>query len=427
MRKLFVFMIAAGLVVGGSIGATQLETKKETEDAAVKNVILMIPDGFSSSQAAAYRWFKGENSIMDMHLVGMMKTYSANTAVTDSAAAGTAMATGEKTNNGMISMSPNGKEFKTILEESKENGKAAGLVVTSAITHATPAAFGSHVASRSDQEKIAPQLIEQDIDVLFGGGARYFSESMMKGAAGKGYTIIKSRDALKKSGEMDKVIGLFTEEALATALERSRKNQPSLAEMTSSAIEILTQNKDGFFLMVEGSQIDWAGHANDAAWSMHEIKDFEGAVKAALNFAEQDKQTLVVIAGDHETGGMTVGSNDQYDVNMDVIRNVIATGDKMAEELSNDRSNAREVVEKNTTLKITDKQEQLIKEATEENLPMTINRIISDKALIGWTTSVHTGVDVPVYAYGPKYEKFAGLINNTDIAHKLAEAMDFNL
>ncbi|TFD98304.1 alkaline phosphatase [Jeotgalibacillus sp. R-1-5s-1] len=425
-KKATSITMASALLLGSAVYMNdQAEANNGKGKGAKKdqNVILLIPDGYSASQATAYRWFKGEESVMDEHLVGMMKTHSADTEVTDSAAAGTAMATGEKTNNGMISVTPDGEEIETVLEKAEANGKSTGLVATSTITHATPAVFGSHVASRNDEDSIAPQLLENDVDVLYGGGAKYFTDEMMEQAEEMGYSFAeKAADLEGVSGE-EKVLGLFADDAMATSLDREGTEQPSLAEMTSSAIDVLDQNKDGFFLMVEGSQIDWAGHAHDIGWSMNDTKDFEDAVKEALEFAKKDKNTTVIIAGDHETGGMSVGDQDLYDTNLEFVRGITATGDMMAEMLNEDRSNAAEVVEEHTGLVLTEEQVAEIQSAEEDRVAITINQFVSEEALIGWTTEAHTGVDVPVYAFGPGKDEFAGLLDNTDIAKNIEEVL----
>ncbi|WP_316252498.1 alkaline phosphatase [Bacillus aquiflavi] len=338
-KKLLLLTIVSSLIIGiflvDTLPSSPANAKTDYHNGKVKNVIFMIPDGFSSSYATNYRWYKGEESVMDSMLVGMMKTHSANSEVTDSAAAGTAMATGEKTNNGMISISPDGKELYTILEAAEDKGKATGLVATSTITHATPAVFASHVASRSNEEEIAPQLIENDVDVLLGGGKKFFSESLLEKAQKDGYKLVENRDKLAnvQKTETDKLIGLFADNGMAPELDRDETDEPSLAEMTRKAIEVLQNNKNGFFLMVEGSQIDWAGHAHDPAWAMKDVEAFEKALQEAIHFAEMDQNTLVIVAGDHDTGGMSVGGYGKSSANIDILRNVTATGDFMASEL----------------------------------------------------------------------------------------------
>lgn len=405
----------------------------------VENVIFMIPDGFNADYATNYRWYKGEDAVWDEHLKGMFKTYSANSRITDSAAAGTAMATGVKTNNGVVSFTSEGNQAETILEASENEGKSTGLVATSTITHATPAVFASHVDSRKKEDEIAKQMIENDVDVLLGGGKEYFASKadggkqdtdLIEEAEELGYEFIETRDELLEVENIDidgddKVLGLFSDQALAPELHRAETEQPSLAEMTEISIDLLSQDKDGFFLMVEGSQIDWAGHANDPVWAMKDVEAFEEAVEVALNFAEEDGKTLVVVAGDHETGGMTVGRGGSSTVEPEKLKDITATGDYMAKEINKDRSNVKEVVEKHTGFAMTESEVETIQSA--DKVADAINSFVSKKASIGWTSGGHTGVDIPVYAYGPQSYKFVGLLENTDLPKIMAEAMKLEL
>jgi alkaline phosphatase len=423
-KKAMIIAIAGSFTVGSFTGITSLqsaEAKIPQANKKVENIIFMIPDGYSSSYATNYRLFKGEESVMDSHLVGMHRTYSANSEVTDSAAAGTAMATGTKTNNGVISIDPAGNKLETILQAAEKSGKSSGLVATSTITHATPAVFGSHVETRANEKDIAPQLLQSDVDVILGGGKKYFSDDLLNKAKQDGYEIVSEKQSLTNVKKTDKLIGLFAEDSLSPELDRETTNEPSLQEMTSAAIDVLSNDKDGFFLMVEGSQIDWAGHDNDAAWAMKDTEAFEKAVEAALDFAKKDKKTLVVIAGDHDTGGMSVGGYGGSGANLEILKNVTATGDFMASQLNKERSNIQEIGLKYTGITLSGTEVNQIKQAS--NPAFQINSIISKRALVGWTHTGHTGTDIPVYAYGPQAHKFAGLIENTDFPQLMAEAM----
>ncbi|QUW22942.1 alkaline phosphatase [Sporosarcina sp. Marseille-Q4063] len=423
-KKSLIFAIAGSLIVGSFAGNASLQTagaENPQSNEKVENVIFMIPDGYSSAYATNYRLYKGEESIMDPHLVGMHRTYSANSEVTDSAAAGTAMATGTKTNNGVISMDPDGNKLETILQTAEKSGKSSGLVATSTITHATPAVFASHVESRANEDDIAPQLLQNDVDVILGGGKKYFSDDLLNEAKQDGYEIVSDAQSLNNIDKTNKLIGLFAEDSLSPELDRETTDEPSLKEMTSAAIDVLSNDKDGFFLMVEGSQIDWAGHANDAAWVMKDAEAFEEAVEAALDFAKKDKKTLVVIAGDHDTGGMSVGGYDGFGANLEILKYVTATGDFMASQINEEQSNIQEVIFHYTGISLTEAKINRIKQANEP--AFEINSIISEQALVGWTHTGHTGTDVPVYAYGPQAHKFAGLIENTDFPQLMAEAM----
>lgn len=436
-------MLSSGLVLSGlslgSVDAAKPEhavNNSKGNNKKVENVIYMIPDGFSTDYASNYRNYKGEHAIWDEHLKGMFTTYAANSDITDSAAAGTAMATGEKTDNGVIGLDPEGNELQTVLEASQEEGKASGLVATSTITHATPASFASHVESRNNETEIARQMLANEVDVILGGGKNNFlpiSEggnqqelNLIEQAEEQGYKfvetrseLLENRDIALKSGE--KILGLFANDALAPELHRYDTEEPSLADMTEVAIDILEENNKGFFLVVEGSQIDWAGHDNDAGYAMSEVAAFEAAVEEAIDFAEEDGKTLVVVAGDHDTGGMTTGSKGSMDLNASLLRDVTATGDYMAAQLNEDRSNVSEVLKTYTGFDLTEEEIQAIQDAN--NALLAINEVVSDRANIGWTSTNHTGADIPVYAYGPQSEKFVGFLDNTDLPKIIGKAM----
>ncbi|WP_353049570.1 alkaline phosphatase [Paenibacillus sp. ISL-20] len=397
-----------------------------------KNVIFMIPDGFSPAYAANYRLYKGEPSVMDSMIVGMVRTYSADSALTDSAAAATALATGYKTNNGMIGRTPDGIERKTILEAAREQGKATGIVATSSITDATPAAFSSHVFSRKDESDIAQQQL-QNADVLLGGGRAFFlpetmggkqsSRNLLEEAKQRGYRVVENRTQLELA-RGNQILGLFADGDMAPELDREHTNEPSLKEMTGKAIDILRGDKGGFFLLVEGSQIDSAGHYNDAAWAMKDTESFEEAVELARKFAEEDGNTLVVVVGDHDTGGMSVGGYDQTDANLEVLRQVQASGLYMTKELKKDRSNVKQVLKDYAGIDVTAEEETAIINAADAM--QAINHVISKRSLVGWNTYLHTGVDVPLYAFGPGSELFRGLHNNTDLPHLVARIMNID-
>ncbi|WP_413375970.1 alkaline phosphatase [Alkalihalobacillus sp. 1P02AB] len=434
----FLVILVTGFLFFQHAGAEEVANVKKSSGEEVENVIFMIPDGFSTGYATNYRIYKGKETIFDKILVGMMKTYSEDNWVTDSAAAGTAMETGVKTNNGMISVTPDGEELTTILEVANEAGKSTGLVATSTVTHATPAVFASHVESRGSEADIALQMIEK-VDVLLGGGKNNFlpeteggnqpERHVIEEAMMKGFQFVETRDELLTiRGDHQQLLGLFATEAMAPELERNQTtNEPSLAEMTEAAIQTLSKEGNGFFLMVEGSQIDWAGHAHDAAWAMTETEAFEAAVQKAVEFAEQDGNTLIVIAGDHETGGMTVGGYDEYLANIDVLHDVKATGNYIASQLNEKRSNAHNVLAHYANTELTKEEEERIMEASDDVLVLAINEIISERAYVGWSTTAHTGVDVPLYAYGPSSHLFRGVLNNTDIPKRIAEAMKLEL
>ncbi len=402
----------------------------------VENVIYFIPDGYSAGYNVNYRHYKEDlGPVWDDFLTGMMTTHSKDNRITDSAAAGTAMATGVKTNNGFVSQTPDEENLETILEAADQAGKSTGLVATSTISHATPAVFASHVNSRNNQEEIARQYIDEGVvDVFLGGGLEYFlpeseggrqeERHLVNEAIDQGYQFVENREELLEIEE-GTILGLFADDAMKPELHREGTGQPSMAEMTSSAIDVLSQNDDGFFLMVEGSQIDWAGHANDAAWAMSDTAAFEEAVIDALEFADQDGETLIVIAGDHDTGGMTLGGYNSKGSDVEILHDVTATGDYMAGQLNSDRSNVTDVVEEYAAITLTNEEAQSIQQS--DNPSLAINQTISDYAGVGWSTTSHTGIEVPIYAYGPGSDHFRGLIDNTDVPQTMAALLQLLL
>jgi alkaline phosphatase len=278
-----------------------------------KNIVLMVGDGMGSSHLTAGRVVSGSLSIERLNVGGMVATHSSDKLVTDSAAAATAMATGKKTNNGMLSQSPDGKPFKTLFEYAKENKKSRGVAVTCSVTHATPAAFAAHVASRKMAPEIAKQMAEAELEVMFGGGLGYFMPKGMKDSKRKDERNLI--DLLAKRGEVvvqEKHFSGLAEDKPASALiaidhpASSEKRELPLSVMTAKALSILSSDKDGFVLVVEGSQIDWRAHANDEEGVIRETIEFDKAVGVVMDFASKNGETLVVVTADHETGAMSL-------------------------------------------------------------------------------------------------------------------------
>lgn len=274
------------------------------------NIILFIGDGMGVAHVTAGKTVNGTLNLEQFKTMGLLTTHSYDEYITDSAAAATALATGFKTYNGAIAVSPQKKSLKTVLEYAEEQGKSTGLVATSSITHATPACFAAHVDQRSKQDVIAEHLIQSGVDVLFGGGMGYFlpashtnskrvDEKNLMTQLEQDYTVIRTPAEFKKLGTLPRAVGLFAIDELPPV----ENQEISLAEMTQKAIDILSKNENGFFLMVEGSQIDWGGHDNDSDYIIREMIDFDTAVGVGLAFAKKRKDTLVLATADHETGG----------------------------------------------------------------------------------------------------------------------------
>ncbi len=270
------------------------------ENPVPKNIILFIGDGMGVAQVTAAKVVKGKLEMERCPVAGLCTTWSTSSLVTDSAAAATALATGVKTRNGMLGLTPNEMPLKNVIEYAEGKGKSTGVAVTCALTHATPAGFIVHVPGRKMDSEIAQQIAASDVDVIFGGGLSHFENCLPE--LQKKMPVALTTEEFRNLGTPEKAAALLYPVHPPYAAER----EVSLKELTQKAIEILSQDKDGFFLMVEGSQIDWAAHKNDSTNMIPEVVDFDDAVGIGLNFAENNGETLVIITADHETGGFAL-------------------------------------------------------------------------------------------------------------------------
>jgi len=352
-----------------------------------KNIILLISDGMSLTQVSTYRLLKGgpnERIAVDKFPVsGIVLTHSENAIVTDSASSATAFSTGRKTNNGALGLDEDNKILENFTEIIDRYGYVSSLISTSEITHATPAAYASHVDLRWKTDEISLQMMESKVMTILGGGRHFFLPEDLGGKRSDGLNLLEqmesSRMVMTEKKELDsfdhsdlgKVVGLFADEALRDK-EKPENHvfEPSSSEMLNFAInrsEKFNENGcKGFFIMLEGSQVDWAGHANDLNYLKREMQDFDEAVELALDYAIQNPDTLVIATADHETGGLLIESSSPTDYTAPEVKFSFNTG-------------------------------------------------------IGYGS--HTGVPVPVYAYGPGSENFTGTLDNTDIFYAMLEAV----
>ncbi len=382
MRKVII-LLAALLVSTGAWARTP------------KYIILLIGDGMGLPQIALTEAASGQElSFCNMPYVGLATTFCADNEITDSAAAGTALATGSKTSFNTIGMTPDRKTpMTTIAERARDRGMKVGIVTSVSIDHATPAAFYAHVQDRNMYENIGNQLLDSGFDYFGGGSLRWNKRTTLTNAAdferaatARGYTFADTREELAEAhGKVIATIemlgsGGYTggESALPYAVDRPMldvENRTSLADFARRGFEIL-DNKDGFFMMIEGGNIDWAAHANDARRLIYEVVDFSDAVAAALEFyAAHPDETLIVVTADHETGGLTMGRRDR-DYESDF--GLLMTADTSVE-----------------------KQE------------------LYKRAGIAWATGAHTALPVPVFAIGCGADQFTGYYDNTDIPEKI--------
>ncbi|BBI34120.1 alkaline phosphatase [Cohnella abietis] len=437
IKKVIPVALVSSLAIAAlSSGFTPAFAKgQQDKSPQIKNVIFLIGDGMGVSYTTAYRYMKDnpktplmEKTEFDKYLVGNQTTYpeDEHQNITDSASAATAMSAGVKTYNAAIAVDNDFSEVKTVLELAKEKGKSTGLVATSEITHATPAAYGAHDVNRKNMDAIADDYFDEKInkkhkiDVLLGGGLNNFvrkDRNLTNEFKKDGYSYVTNRaDLLKDTNKQ--ILGLFATGGMDKMIDRNDQT-PSLQEMTKAAIQRLSTNKNGFFLMVEGSQIDWAGHDNDIVAAMSEMSDFEKAFKEAIDFAKKDGHTLVVATADHSTGGLSVGTNGIYNFDVAPIKAAKRTPDYMAAQIVQG-AGVEETLKKYIDLQLTAEEVQSVKDAAVEKdltkIDNAIENIFNVRSFTGWTTGGHTGEDVPVYAFGPGKERFAGLLDNTDHA-----------
>lgn len=327
----------------------------EPKGKKVKNIIFMIGDGMGLEQiSAAWVCNGGKLNLDNFTNIGIQRTYSANKLVTDSAAAGTALATGHKTNNGMVAMTPDSVSVKSVAEEAMEKGKRAGAAVTCRVNDATPAVFFSHSATRKSQEDIVEQMANSGVYFLSGGGYKFWRDredgkDITAQVKAKGYTYVETKEDLM-AVEEGPVVALMDSHELKPALDRG----DILPASVEKALQLL-DNKNGFFLMVEGSCIDDGGHDNKAGHTMEEIFDFDRTIGLVLEWAAKDGETLVIVTGDHATGGMTLlsGSLDEK------------------------------------------------------------------KIRVNYSTTGHNGIALPVFAWGPHSEDFIGIYENTELSDRI--------
>ena len=423
----------------------------------VKNVILMIPDGTSIGVYSAARWYKIYNNMgdalhVDPYITGTVSTFSSNAPIGDSAPTTSCYMTGMPARSGNVSIYPVHdpdndlypvdstmayQPLATILEASKiEKNKATGLVVTCEFPHATPADCAAHHYNRGNYNALAPQMAYQNLDVMFGGGNRILTDDIKQHFQNKGTTLIQNdRNAMLNYNSENPVWALFNDRALPYDLDRDPEITPSLSEMTEKAIEILSKNENGFFLMVEGSQVDWAAHGNDPVGIITEYLAFDEAVGKAIEFAKQDGETAVVILSDHGNSGLTIGKAECKGYDKLTIEELFGEVSKYKltaagiekKLIDVGPENMKAEFKKHTDIDLTDdqlksllssrnyKEGNYMEIANSPNLTHNIVNIMNSKMCFGFTTGGHTGEEVLLAAYHPAGDVPMGHLKNTEI------------
>lgn len=423
-----------------------------------KNVILMIPDGTSLPMLSAARWFKvynndGDRLHLDPYMSGTVTTFSSNAPIGDSAPTTSCFMTGIPQQPGNISIYPLAdpendlfvtlnpdsayQPLVTILEAMKiEQNKAAGLVVTCEFPHATPADCASHHYNRSKYEYLAPQMAYNNLDVVFGGGNEFLTAELEAHLQNRGTTVFRDDKEGMLAYEGKKAWALFGEREMPYDLDRNPETTPSLAEMTEKALEVLSKNENGFFLMVEGSKVDWTAHANDAAGIIHEYLAFDEAVGRAIEFAKRDGNTTIVVVPDHGNSGFSIGKYDMKkpyprmtltDLFEDMAK-IKRTGEGLEKLLINLKpEEMNEVFVEYTGFELTEdeikklagsknyKVDDYMEVANSNNMNRNINQILNSRLPFGFTTGGHTGEEVFLGVYHPKGDILKGNVRNTEL------------
>ncbi|MEN7546951.1 alkaline phosphatase [Rapidithrix thailandica] len=371
-RILLVGMIFS-LLWGCQAPVQQAEEKQTPK--RPKNVIFLIGDGMGLSQVSSSFFYNDNKPNFErFNNIGFVKTSSSSHKITDSAAGATAYSAGVKSYNGAMGVGADTAAVTTILEIASEQGLSSGLVATSSITHATPGSFFSHVKSRQLHEEIAAYLPTSAVDFFAAGGLEFFS----KRKDGLNYYdsliengFIMDSTKLERPAELllDKKYGYLLADDGMPKMQEGRGD--FLPNATQMALDYLSQDEKGFFLMVEGSQIDWGGHANDAEYIIHEVIDFDKTIGKVLDFAEKDGNTLVVVTADHETGGFTLAGKKKVK-------------------------------------------------------PFGLKYDDYDDIDPSFSTGGHSATLIPVFAFGPGSDDFRGIYENTEVFHKALKAAQWS-
>lgn len=436
-------------------------TAQPTKPQGVKNVIYLIGDGMGI----------GETTMARQALVGSMErlnfekfpnvsvvtTFSADAKynnVTDSAAAGTALATGHKTLNQRIAVDENGVAWETLLEAAQREGKKVGIISTNTVYDATPAAFTAHDAARSSSAAIALQIATKGVDVILGGGADYFKPAKQNGRdlvaemKAQGYTYVTNKDELL-AAKGGKLLGLFTPGYMNYVLDRDDygSKEPTFPEMVKKALETMQNDPDGLFLMAEGARIDHAAHAADAGDMIEEVREFSEGIDVALEWAKTHPDTLIVVGADHETGDL--GVTEQIDWNY--LKSVTVSAEYIGLKFQKDanglptKDSIKSVMKEYAHIDMTDAQVDDLytritpggKYSASYKVGYEVGTYLAMRAGVAFintdqraqsvNTGGHTGNQLVFYATGAKSEGFNGILDNTDIAKKIAAAMGVTL
>lgn len=384
---------------------------------AQRRIILFIGDGVGASQWTAARIASPEPlAVSQFKVMGLVDTRASNSLITDSGAGATAYATGVRSYYLAIGVGPDSQPVETVLEAAKQKGWATGLVATSSVTHATPAAFASHVKSRASEFEIAKQMTALGPDVMLGAGTRFFSSRTRPDSQDLLDTLRLTHTVVTDAASFDavrdtavrKLVGLFGDTEMPHAAQRT----PTLPAMTKKALDIVSRDPDGFFLMVEGSQTDWRAHDNmPMPWIVDEILDFDAAIGVALDYQRRVPDVLILVVADHETGGLAIETATDSAV-------MVAAADSLGRAIRG-LINARELL----AAQAADSADSVIvrMQITAARLRTNARGARTERLFADYTTAGHTAQMVPLFASGPGAEAFGGMLDNYRVGQMLLE------
>lgn len=427
-----------------------------------KNIIFMVSDGMSSGtlgMADIYLNRKYGRSSNWMQLYkdnrvsrALMETASASSIVTDSAAGSSSWGGGVRVPNGSLNVGANGEKYLPILQKFKKSGKKVGCVTTVPITHATPAGFCVNQQSRGDQSEIAGQYLQLDFDVMMGGGDKYFSSDKRKDKTdmyanfiGKGWNVVKTRNEMLATDAAKPLLGVFADDALPFYLDRENdadltKNVPTLAEMAQKAIDQMKTHENGFALQIEAGKVDWGAHSNDIGALLYDQVGFDQAIKVAIDFAEKDGNTLVIITTDHGNSNPGIIYGKKANDNFDSIQKYLHTNEWILNNIHPDStvSQIREIIASGNGATISEAEAKVVMSFYSDINKKGENGLYNYKKLpfkafaemqkksnsVGWISMEHSGDHVELAAFGPGSELLKPFVKNTDLHYLMLQAAE---
>lgn len=453
--------IGAAVVNPFQTVANPIIAENENRNKKAKNIIFLVSDGMSTgtlNMADMYlkRKFGTPSNWMQLYIDnrvsrGLMETASANSIVTDSSAASSSWGCGVRVNNGSLNIDPLGEPHLPIWQKFKRAGKMAGCVTTVPITHATPAGFCVNSKSRNSQADIASQYLDLNFDIMMGGGSQYFTAEnrkdkidMFAAFASKGYNVVKTRNEMMLVDTSKPILGVFAEDALPYYIDRNNDTKltekiPSLAEMTTKAIDKMKDNPKGFVLQVESGKVDWAAHANDIGGLIHDQIEFDQAIRVAIDFAEKDKNTLVIITSDHGNANPGVIYGKYANLNFDSIQDYTKTNEAILNEIQRKSTieQVREIVASGNKESVSVEDAKILLDYYDglhkdegglynyKRLPYRAFAEMQQKRnSVGWISMDHSADYVELAMFGPGSNLHKPFVKNTDLHYLMLEAAE---